>query len=106
MSGASIPTDLSAVAKTLATGIKSIQQVSNVIAGATTQVNVTISAINFAKSFLVPGNANAGNTTDAAANYQSVSFVLTSSTNVQVTRSGTAAAAGNIVYSFTVVEFY
>jgi len=106
MSGASIPTDLAAVAKTAATGIKSIQTFSNNIAGATTQVNVTMSAVVVAKSFIVGCAANAAATADAAANYQSMSFLITSATNVQVTRSGAGATAGNLLYAFQVVEFY
>ena len=82
--------------------IKSIQYGTASLSPATTGVNVTITAVDVSKSFLIDlgTNATSGVTTVESS---LVKLILNGSTNVNASRGG---VGGTTLTGFCVVEFY
>lgn len=92
------------LANRTASVIKSIQHVvsSASISGSTSTIDHTITSVDTAKTFIIPGN------TGAIANSYGVGLMkLTSSTNVRMDGGGSGSGYPQTInYAFDVVEFY
>jgi hypothetical protein len=92
------------LANRTASVIKSIQHVasSGSLSGTGSTIDITITSVDTAKAFIIPGNVGA-----IATAYGIGLLKLTSATNVRLDGGGSGSGYPQTInYSFDVVEFY